>query len=111
MTGRPQARTAFLLAICQACFLSASSIGVASSGLVGTELAPTLLLATLPYSLIATTNACVTVPASFLMARLAVDAGVLLLNGKKPAEQIQLMDSKLVTRDNVGDYKGWTSAH
>ena len=45
----------------------------------------------------------------FLMARLAVQAGVGLLNGKKPAEQIQLMDSKLVTRDNVGDYKGWTS--
>ena len=47
----------------------------------------------------------------FLMARLAVQAGVGLLNGKKPAEQIQLMDSKLVTRDNVGDYKGWTSSH
>ena len=47
----------------------------------------------------------------FLMARLAVQAGVGLLNGKKPAEQIQLMDSKLVTRDNVGEYKGWTSSH
>ena len=78
MTGRPQARTAFLLAICQACFLSASSIGVASSGLVGTELAPSLLLATLPYSLIATTNATVTVPASFLMARLGRRAGFVL---------------------------------
>jgi predicted MFS family arabinose efflux permease len=78
MTGRQQARTAFLLAICQACYLSASSIGVASSGLVGTELAPSLLLATLPYSLIATTNACVTVPASFLMARLGRRAGFVL---------------------------------
>src|SRR5215469_3858224 len=78
MGGRHQARTAFLLAICQACFLSASSIGVASSGLVGTELAPTLLLATLPYSLIATTNACVTVPASFLMARLGRRTGFVL---------------------------------
>jgi MFS family permease len=78
MTGRPHARTAFLLAICQACFLSASSIGVASSGLVGTELAPSLLLATLPYSLIATTNATVTVPASFLMARLGRRAGFVL---------------------------------
>jgi len=47
----------------------------------------------------------------FLMARLAVDAGVGLLGGKKPAEDIQLMDSKLVTRDNVNDFKGWTSAH
>src|SRR4029077_8970949 len=78
MTAGQQRRTAFLLAICQACFLSASSIGVASSGLVGTELAPSLLLATLPYSLIATTNAAVTVPASFLMARLGRRAGFVL---------------------------------
>jgi len=46
----------------------------------------------------------------FLMARLAVQAGVKILNGGKP-EEVQLMDSKLVTRDNVGDYKGWTSSH
>jgi MFS family permease len=78
MTAGQQRRTAFLLAICQACYLSASSIGVASSGLVGTELAPSLLLATLPYSLIATTNAVVTVPASFLMARLGRRAGFVL---------------------------------
>jgi ribose transport system substrate-binding protein len=45
----------------------------------------------------------------FLMARLAVQAGVKILNGGKP-EEVQLMDSKLVTRDNVNDYKGWTSA-
>ena len=47
----------------------------------------------------------------FLMARLAVDAGVKLLNGQKPAHDPLLMDSKLVTRENVKDYKGWTSAH
>ncbi len=45
----------------------------------------------------------------FLMARLAVQAGVGLLNGKKPEKDPLLMDSKLVTRDNVSDYKGWTS--
>jgi MFS family permease len=78
MTAGQQRRTAFLLAICQACYLSASSIGVASSGLVGTELAPSLLLATLPYSLIATTNAAVTVPASFLMAMVGRRAGFVL---------------------------------
>lgn len=78
MRAGQQARTAFLLAICQACFLSASSIGVASSGLVGTGLAPAPVLATLPYSLIATTNACVTVPASFLMARLGRRVGFVL---------------------------------
>lgn len=47
----------------------------------------------------------------FLMARLAVDAGVKILNGQKPAMAVDLMDSKLVTRENVKDYKGWTSAH
>lgn len=45
----------------------------------------------------------------FLMARLAVQAGVNILNGKKPEKDPLLMDSKLVTRDNVNDYKGWTS--
>ncbi len=47
----------------------------------------------------------------FMMARLAVQEGVGLLNGKKPETDPLLMDSKLVTRDNVNDYKGWTSAH
>lgn len=47
----------------------------------------------------------------FLMARLAVQEGVGLLNGKKPAKDLLLMDSKLVTRENVGEYKGWTSTH
>jgi ribose transport system substrate-binding protein len=46
----------------------------------------------------------------FMMARLAVQEGVELLNGKKPETDPLLMDSKLVTRGNVGDYKGWTSA-
>jgi ribose transport system substrate-binding protein len=46
----------------------------------------------------------------FLMARLAVQAGAKILAGGKP-EEVLLMDSKLVTRDNVNDYKGWTSAH
>jgi len=47
----------------------------------------------------------------FLMARLAVQAGVKILGGGKPDQEVQLMDSKLVTRDNVADYKGWTAAH
>ena len=46
----------------------------------------------------------------FMMARLAVQEGVGLMNGKKPETDPLLMDSKLVTRDNVGEYKGWTSA-
>ena len=45
----------------------------------------------------------------FSMARKAVDIGVDLLNGKEPAQKVTLLPSKLVTRDNVNDYKGWTS--
>ena len=45
----------------------------------------------------------------FLMARLAVQQGVKLLNGEKLEHDVLLMDSKLVTRDNVNDYHGWSS--
>ena len=45
----------------------------------------------------------------FAMARKAVDVGVDLLNGKEPEQKITLLPAALVTRDNVGSYKGWTS--
>ena len=45
----------------------------------------------------------------FFMARRAVQVGVGILNGQKPASTVELLPSKLVTRDNVADYKGWTS--
>jgi ribose transport system substrate-binding protein len=45
----------------------------------------------------------------FFMARRAVQIGVGLLNGQKPASTVELLPSKLVTRDNVAEYKGWTS--
>jgi ribose transport system substrate-binding protein len=45
----------------------------------------------------------------FFMARRAVQIGVGLLNGQKPASTVELLPSKLITRDNVGAYKGWTS--
>ena len=41
------------------------------------------------------------------MARLAVQVGYDVMNGKKPENPMILLPSKLVTRDNVGDYKGW----
>jgi len=46
----------------------------------------------------------------FFMARRAVQVGADILNGKKPEQKIILLPSALVTRDNVKDYKGWTSA-
>ena len=46
----------------------------------------------------------------FFMARRAVQVGVGILQGQKPANSVELLPSKLVTRDNVGQYLGWTSA-
>lgn len=45
----------------------------------------------------------------YAMAQLATQIGIDLLNGKKPEQQVTLMPSKLVTRDNIADYKGWTA--
>ncbi|KRQ14984.1 ABC transporter substrate-binding protein [Bradyrhizobium sp. DASA03076] len=45
----------------------------------------------------------------FFMARRAVQVGVGILNGQKPASTVELLPSKLVTRDNISEYKGWTS--
>src|SRR6266851_1783362 len=67
-----------ILALCQALYLSASSIQVALSGLVGAMLAPDKLLATLPFSLITVMTASATIPASFVMARLGRRAGFVL---------------------------------
>ena len=46
----------------------------------------------------------------YRMAQIAVETGYEIMNGKKPADPMILMESKLITRDNIGDYKGW-SAH
>lgn len=46
----------------------------------------------------------------FFMARRAVQVAAEILNGKKPANPVELLPSKLVTRENVKDYAGWTSA-
>jgi ribose transport system substrate-binding protein len=43
------------------------------------------------------------------MAQTAVTVGYDIMNGKKPADPVILMPSTLVTRDNVGAYKGWSS--
>jgi ribose transport system substrate-binding protein len=43
------------------------------------------------------------------MAQQAVSVGYDLMNGKKPSSTMILMPSTLVTRENVGNYKGWSS--
>jgi ribose transport system substrate-binding protein len=37
--------------------------------------------------------------------------GIDLVNGKKPEKPLILIPSTLVTRENVGDYKGWNAKH
>jgi ribose transport system substrate-binding protein len=46
----------------------------------------------------------------YAMAELGVRLGNDLLNGKKPEQAVILIPSKLVTRENVGEYKGWQTA-
>jgi ribose transport system substrate-binding protein len=44
----------------------------------------------------------------FVMAQKAVEAGYDILQGKKPERETILIPVKLVTRDNVNEYTGWT---
>ncbi|WP_041779086.1 ABC transporter substrate-binding protein [Beijerinckia indica] len=43
------------------------------------------------------------------MAQQAVQIGYEIMNGKKPDNPMILMPSTLLTKDNVADYKGWSS--
>jgi len=45
----------------------------------------------------------------YAMGQKAVEIGQDILAGKKPENPIILLEPKLITRDNVNDYKGWTS--
>jgi ribose transport system substrate-binding protein len=44
------------------------------------------------------------------MAERAVEIGDAILNGKKPASTVELLPAKLITRQNVDSYRGWTVA-
>ena len=44
----------------------------------------------------------------YLMAQKAVEAGYDVFEGKKPENETILIPVKLITRDNVSDYTGWT---
>ncbi len=43
------------------------------------------------------------------IARTAVQLGVGMMNGQRPAKAVVLLPSTLVTRANVRDYKGWAT--
>ena len=42
------------------------------------------------------------------MGALALKAGIGILDGHPPAQKVTLMTPKLVTRENVASYVGWT---
>jgi ribose transport system substrate-binding protein len=44
----------------------------------------------------------------YTMSQKAVEVGYEIMNGKKPQETTILVPVKLITRDNVADYIGWT---
>ncbi|QND68395.1 ABC transporter substrate-binding protein [Mesorhizobium loti] len=46
----------------------------------------------------------------YVMAGQSLTMAAELLAGKKPAEPIVLLDPKLITAENLKDYKGWTAA-
>lgn len=45
----------------------------------------------------------------YAMAQMAVEIGHGIMNGKKPANPVVLMPSTLITRQNVNEYRGWSS--
>lgn len=61
--------TAIRLALSQALYLSASSVGLTLTGIVGQMLAPDKAFATIPYALITVATAMVTSPLSLAMGR------------------------------------------
>jgi ribose transport system substrate-binding protein len=45
----------------------------------------------------------------YKMAQMAVDVGYQIMQGEKPEQTTILIPADLITRDNVDQYKGWTS--
>ncbi|MBV8625039.1 MAG: transcriptional regulator, partial [Herbaspirillum sp.] len=45
------------------------------------------------------------------MAAESVAIGYQLMNGHAPEKNVKLLPVKLITRDNVADYKGWVPAN
>jgi len=45
----------------------------------------------------------------YFMGQQAVEIGYEILQGRKPAQDVVLIPSQLITRDNVNQYKGWTA--
>ena len=44
----------------------------------------------------------------YTMAQKAVEIGYNIMQGKKPEQEVTLIPVQLITKENVGQYKGWT---
>ena len=47
----------------------------------------------------------------YAIPKVSAQIGMDLVNGKKPEKDLILIPSTLVTRENVGEYKGWNTKH
>lgn len=47
----------------------------------------------------------------YAIPKVSVETAIDIINGKKPEKPLILIPSALVTRENVGDYKGWNYKH
>ena len=47
----------------------------------------------------------------YAIPKVSAETAIDIINGKKPANPLILIPSTLVTRDNVGEYKGWNFKH
>jgi ribose transport system substrate-binding protein len=45
----------------------------------------------------------------YTMAGQSLELAAGILNGKKPEKNVVLLEPKLITSENVNDYKGWTA--
>jgi ribose transport system substrate-binding protein len=45
----------------------------------------------------------------YFMAQKAVEVGNQVISGQKPADPMVLLEPKLITRENIGEYQGWAS--
>jgi ribose transport system substrate-binding protein len=48
-------------------------------------------------------------PGPLYDGQIVIQTGYDIMNGKKPKNVMILIESKLITRDNVKDYQGWSS--
>jgi ribose transport system substrate-binding protein len=85
--------------------LAAKQLGRGEFAIVGVDGAPDAEQALKSDTLVQATVA----QDPYFMALKALEVGNEVLGGKKPAEPMLLLEPKLITRDNVKDYQGWTS--